>query len=1136
MLTPNAAGVYYPMTSGALGPLVSLNTGDVLDLSRLSGLLSTNTIRIYGDATIIGGGPENTITNLMIETYGGSLTVSNLFLSSVTNIINNVNGSLTLVVLGTNCFQSTLVETYDSYGYGDYGFNNPLGAVIGAQGGGNITFTGPGALVVTTSSTNFPAVLTAEVIIANGASNLTFSSQSPNSVSAAMIFIINSEVTSHVGIENDNEFVAGTITLGNSVLDMSYGIINPNIISPCTWLGKIRGKSQFTVQQTHAGIGDFHDGIFVKLVGTTGTSEFMNINSAQEYNVENNGTAMFNMSYSIASTGTGDFQGLGKLLSIQIYKQDDIWFTWELESADIAPNVSGDVASTYNVTVNNFWFNTTATNSFSVVETNNPFGYTINPDNKTVTIDRYPGPGGAVIIPSSIHGYPVTGIATGVFEQQSSLGSVTIPSSVTNIAYMAFWDCLGLREIYFQGSPPSLGSDVFTYDNKATVYFSPETTGWGATYGGLPTALWVPFTCTTNSNNATVTITGYTGLGGAVIIPNMINGYPVTSIADNAFENNTTLTSVTIPGSVTNIGQWAFGSCFSLMGIYFQGNPPSLGEDVFNDDELATVYYLPTPGTTIWGATFGGLPTALWEPFTYATNSDNATVTITGYTGPGGTVTVPGTINGLPVTGIGTNAFTSNVFVSALQITNVLIPNTVTNLGDGAFQMCCNLAGVYFQGNPPSLGTNVFTGDDMATAYFLPATTGWGATFGGLPTASWLTINGGTDGGDYSNLQQVTITANNPTPTNGLMAPLVQWTGATQYVANVNAANTTVNLPAQPVALTAMFAVAPVITTQPASQAVNSGSNATFSVTVYGPSPLTYQWYFNDSALTGATDTNYTLTGVTAINAGSYTVVVTNLYGSVTSSVAALTVEIPPSITTQPASQVAAVGVTVSLSVTPDGTAPLSFQWFKNGGMLLGATNSALVLANASVTDSGVYYVVITNAYGMNISQPASVTVGTPQLLAWGYNSYGQLGDGTIINKDSPESVASNVVAVVVGGDQSLYLKSDATLWAVGYNGDGELGDGTMISKDSPESVASNVVAVAAGAWHSLYLKSDGTLWAVGQNDYGQLGDGTTTSRSLAEPRGQQCGGGGGGNRSFPVFEERRHIVGDGPKQLRPVG
>jgi hypothetical protein len=68
-------------------------------------------------------------------------------------------------------------------------------------------------------------------------------------------------------------------------------------------------------------------------------------------------------------------------------------------------------------------------------------------------------------------------------------------------------------------------------------------------------------------------------------------------------------------------------------------------------------------------------------------------------------------------------------FVSALQITNVLIPNTVTNLEDGAFQMCSNLAGVYFQGNTPSLGLNVFPGGSLATAYYLPATTNWGMTF-----------------------------------------------------------------------------------------------------------------------------------------------------------------------------------------------------------------------------------------------------------------------------------------------------------------------------------------------------------------------------------------------------------------------
>ena len=130
--------------------------------------------------------------------------------------------------------------------------------------------------------------------------------------------------------QSDNEFAASMVTLGNSVLDMSYGTINPNIISPCTWLGKIRSESRFTVQQAHSwSLLNFHDGIFVKLAGTTGTSEFMNINGAPNHCMENNGTATFNMSYSIASTGTGDFQGLGELLSIQIYKQNDPDFTWE---------------------------------------------------------------------------------------------------------------------------------------------------------------------------------------------------------------------------------------------------------------------------------------------------------------------------------------------------------------------------------------------------------------------------------------------------------------------------------------------------------------------------------------------------------------------------------------------------------------------------------------------------------------------------------------------------------------------------------------------------------------------------------------------------------------------------------------
>jgi uncharacterized repeat protein (TIGR02543 family) len=205
-----------------------------------------------------------------------------------------------------------------------------------------------------------------------------------------------------------------------------------------------------------------------------------------------------------------------------------------------------------------------------------------------------------------------------------------------------------------------------------------------------------------------------------------------------------------------------------------------------------------------------------------------------------------------------------------------------------------------------------------------------------------------------------------------------------------------------------------------------------------------------------------------------------------------------PTITVGPASQVVGTNGPVNLSVTVVGATPLAYQWFKNGGMVVGATNSALTFAGAGVTNSGSYYVVVTNVYGMSISQPATVTVGTPQLLAWGQNTSGQLGDGTTANRQLPESVASNVVAAAAGESHSLYLKGDGTLWAMGDNTYGQLGDGTTNQHTSPEAVASNVVAVAAGAWHSLYLKGDGTLWAVGDNIYGQLGNGTTTNRIIA--------------------------------------
>jgi alpha-tubulin suppressor-like RCC1 family protein len=125
-------------------------------------------------------------------------------------------------------------------------------------------------------------------------------------------------------------------------------------------------------------------------------------------------------------------------------------------------------------------------------------------------------------------------------------------------------------------------------------------------------------------------------------------------------------------------------------------------------------------------------------------------------------------------------------------------------------------------------------------------------------------------------------------------------------------------------------------------------------------------------------------------------------------------------------------------------------------------------------------------------------------LWAMGYNSSGQLGDGSYNKTNWPEQiVASNVTAIAAGGffsmtsmaeaGQSLFLKSDGSLWAMGNTQYGQLGDSTYYQTNLPEQiVASNVTAIAAGTYHSLFLKSDGSLWAMGDNYYGQLGDGTT--------------------------------------------
>jgi alpha-tubulin suppressor-like RCC1 family protein len=151
------------------------------------------------------------------------------------------------------------------------------------------------------------------------------------------------------------------------------------------------------------------------------------------------------------------------------------------------------------------------------------------------------------------------------------------------------------------------------------------------------------------------------------------------------------------------------------------------------------------------------------------------------------------------------------------------------------------------------------------------------------------------------------------------------------------------------------------------------------------------------------------------------------------------------------------------------------------------------------VTALGTSAVEMAGGYGHTCARKGDGT-----LWCWGDNSAGEVGNGTTTTRElSPVQVTAlgtTVVQVTAGDATVCARKRDGTLWCWGYNEDGRVGDGTTATpKPSPVQVASlgtSVVDAAASATHSCAVKGDGTLWCWGANTYGQVGDGT-----LATPR-----------------------------------
>jgi hypothetical protein len=199
----------------------------------------------------------------------------------------------------------------------------------------------------------------------------------------------------------------------------------------------------------------------------------------------------------------------------------------------------------------------------------------------------------------------------------------------------------------------------------------------------------------------------------------------------------------------------------------------------------------------------------------------------------------------------------------------------------------------------------------------------------------------------------------------------------------------------------------PVITVQPQPSALTLqiGSNVTMSVGASGAG-LTYQWQQNGKAVTGnpsATASTLTLNNVQHADAGSYSALVVNAGGTAVSSPVVLSISDtpvppPPTITAQPVNTKVTLGNTATLSVTATGS-NLVYQWFKNSAALPNATAAQLVIANAQVSDSASYSVVVSNSSGSTSSAPATllvVSAMSPASFAPATGTTGQCTDAPI--------------------------------------------------------------------------------------------------------------------------------------------
>ena len=279
-------------------------------------------------------------------------------------------------------------------------------------------------------------------------------------------------------------------------------------------------------------------------------------------------------------------------------------------------------------------------------------------------------------------------IEKSAFSGCRKLSEVKLPASLTTIQSYVFDLCINLKTVSYDGSLEQWSQ--ITADNDFLGYSCPslvmdDYTAQFILVEDGPFAEPIP--------KKTVTITKYTGTESTVILPSTISSWPVTKIGEAAFQDNTTITSVTIPDSVTEIGSNAFAGCTNLTSVNYEGDWSNLtiqsGNPAVQDAANAPL-------------------------FDFAFTPDNTAV-IVRYKGTAADVTIPSRYKGKPVTMIDHAAFYNSA------VTSVTIPDSVTSIRDSAFLFCSQLTNISIPNSVTAIGSFAFDGCTKLESITLPS-------------------------------------------------------------------------------------------------------------------------------------------------------------------------------------------------------------------------------------------------------------------------------------------------------------------------------------------------------------------------------------------------------------------------------